>query len=137
MIQFSCGFVRSVEGEVERNRAKWNNSGIANYRMKMEVEKTGHAGPMGKIILEARDGNSVLTRVDSEWYGGDIAKCAPYDTVPKMFDFIEQAAKRHPDVLDVSYDPTLGYPTQLRLDGDSRAIDDELSWEVLQFEKIE
>jgi hypothetical protein len=137
MIQPACSLGRSGAGAAETNRAKWNASHIENYRIRMRVDKTGHAGPMGNIVLDVQDGNSVSSRVDGEWYGGDIAKCAAYDTVPKMFDFIEEAAKRNPDVLDVSYDPTFGYPNRVRLDYNSRAIDDELSWEVLDFGKVE
>jgi Family of unknown function (DUF6174) len=125
-------------GNLKSNRERWNAAGITNYRMKLHVEKTGHAGPMGNVVIEVKDGNVVsMDRGQGDWYGGDIEKCAAFNTVPKMFDFIEQAASRKPDRINVSYDSTLGYPTRLGLDYDTRGMDDELMWEVKSLERVE
>jgi len=118
-----------------KNRAIWDNAQIQNYRMKVRIMKTGHAAPMGSVIFEVKDGNAVsMTRVPNEWLGGEVERCAPYNTVPKIFDKI--ASEIGGDVLDVTYDSTLGYPTKVNIDPNRWAIDDELSWEVLQFEKL-
>lgn len=119
------------------NRQKWNAAGIDDYRIKVKISKTGHAAPMGVVMIEVRDGQMVsTTKAENEWLGGYVEKCEPYDTIPEIFDLIERAEKSGPDELDVAYDSTLGYPTKLRMDTKRRTLDDELSWEVLQFEKL-
>jgi hypothetical protein len=133
---FSCASWR--DSGLERNRELWNRSNIDDYRMTIKIFKTGHAAPMGAAMIEVRDGQMVsTTRVEGEWLGGYVEKCEPYDTIPEIFSLIEWAEKENPDELEVSYHPTLAYPTKVQMDPDRGTMDDELFWQVLQFERIE
>lgn len=131
--QLSCS-----SADVKSSRDRWNAAGITNYKMKLKVEKTGHAGPMGALFVYVRNGDEVSRmRINEEWLGGDVDKCAAFDTVPEMFDIIERVEKDKHDVLNVTYDSTLGYPAKAVIDPNSRALDDELTWEILSLERIE
>ena len=54
-----------------------------------------------------------------------------YWTVDGLFDLLESARKRGAQVR-ASYDPTLGYPTELYIDYDAGFIGDELDLKVTQ-----
>src|SRR4051794_14181659 len=100
----SCSYF-SAQATLERSRKKWDESRILDYRMKVKVDKTGHAGPEGAVIIEVRDGTMVSTNtVDREWLGGDPKKIESYDTIREMFDLIEKAETKGADVINVRYD---------------------------------
>jgi len=50
-----------------------------------------------------------------------------HDSIPKLFDFIEDALAREAEGLSVTYHPTFGYPTQIGIDYDQLTADDEIS----------
>ena len=135
-IQISCA--SSLSSGLEKNRRIWNESKIDDYRMKVKIMKTGHATPMGVVAIEVRDGKPVSTTwAEGRSTGQPVQNCHPYDTIPEIFGLIDDAEKHDPEELEVSYDPTLGYPVRLKMDPRRTTMDDELSWEVLQFERID
>lgn len=58
-----------------------------------------------------------------------------YDTVEKLFDAIQDAIKRDADEVTVTYDPALGYPSNISIDFEEMAIDDEITFVVSAFER--
>lgn len=123
--------------EIERNRRLWRDSGIVNYRMTVDVQKTGHATPMGKFIIEVRDRKAVSIKLASDPTRDAMSeRFSRYDTIDDIFDIIETAGVMRPDKMDIEYDAKLGYPKKLNLDPDASAMDDELFFQVLQFEAL-
>ena len=53
-----------------------------------------------------------------------------YLTVPELFDFIEDAIDREAHEIDVSYDPSAGYPVAIQIDYIQNAIDEEMAFEA-------
>lgn len=53
-----------------------------------------------------------------------------YLTVPELFDFIEDAIDREAHEIDVSYEPSVGYPASVRIDYIKNAIDEEMAFEA-------
>jgi hypothetical protein len=49
------------------------------------------------------------------------------ETVDALFAFIDRAIAGHAATIDVTYDPLLGYPTQIVYDGSVNIADDELT----------
>lgn len=131
----SCGAVNNAE--IERNRRLWHGSGVVNYRMTVDVQKTGHATPMGKFIIEVRDREAVSIKLASDpTRDATTERFSRYDTIDDIFDIIETASVQRPDKMDIEFDPKLGYPKRLHLDPNASAMDDELFFQVLQFEII-
>lgn len=131
----SCGGVNKAE--IERNRRLWHGSGIVNYRMTVDVQKTGHATPMGKFIIEVRDRQAVSIKMANDPTRDAMTeRFALYDTIDDIFERIEVASVQRPDKMDIEYDPKLGYPKKLNLDPNTSAMDDELFFQVLQFEAL-
>lgn len=123
--------------EIERNRRLWHASGIVNYRMTVDVQKTGHAMPMGKFIIEVRDRKAVSIKLASDPTRDAMTeRFSRYDTIDDIFDIIETAGVMRPDKMDIEYDAKLGYPKKLNLDPDVSVMDDELFFQVLQFEAL-
>jgi hypothetical protein len=138
LAQFSCKTF-SDKTALEKNRRLWNESRISNYRMTMEIMKTGHRTPMGTAVFEVRDQKAVSTTPATTGlqFACGVGNCERYETVEKIFAIIEDAVGRNPDRMKVEYDGQYGYPKTLNLDFNSRAMDDELSVKILQFEVLE
>jgi hypothetical protein len=146
-IKIVCGLMLAVvaagscsrvdNGAIERNRRLWHESGIVNYRMTVDVQKTGHAMPMGKFIIEVRNREAVSIKLASDPTRDATAeRFSLYDTIDDIFERIETAAVQRPDKMDVEYDAKLGYPKKLNLDPNTSAMDDELFFQVLEFEAL-
>ena len=58
-------------------------------------------------------------------------------TIKKLFDFIEQEITDHAAVLRVTYDPTLGYPTEIVSDPIANAVDDEVTYTVSDVNRLD
>ncbi len=134
--QFSCA--ASQQNELIRNRQLWRESGIKNYRMTVDLQKTGHATPNGKFIITVRGGiaDSIKLANDPQTDISDsVIKFGKYDTIEDIFEYIEELDKKTPDweKRDVECDSKLGYPKKVNLDV-RRVHDEELFFQVLQFE---
>lgn len=135
--QFSCG--TSGKAEFDRNRRLWRENNIKNYRMTVDLKKAGHAAPNGKFIINVRDGRSESIRnaADQEPVP-EIVRFGKYTTLDEIFEYIEAEEQRggNWDIKEIEYDPKFGYPRKVNLDK-ARVLDDELSFQVLQFETSE
>ena len=141
--QFACSPIRQME--FERNRSLWHESKIKDYKMKVKIQKTGHATPNGTFIITVRDrlAKSIkpINKPDVEMLDTQI-QFGRYATIEVIFSFIESAEKdkqknnRWWSRREIEYDSKLGYPKKVDLD-QSGVFDDELSFEVLEFEAAE
>lgn len=91
--QFSCAIWQ--KSEFERNRNLWQESGVKNYKMKIEIQKTGHRAPNGKFIITVREGMAKLTqRADNLKPVSEFDKFGSYSTLDDIFDYIEREDKK-------------------------------------------
>jgi hypothetical protein len=127
--------------ELERSRSLWRESGITNYRVTVDIQKTGHAAPSGKFIITVRKGvaKSIkpVDKPEVEVLGSNV-KFESYETLEDIFLFIERADKKALkwNKRQVEYDSKLGYPKYVNMD-EAGVLDDEMSYQVLQFEALE
>lgn len=105
--------------------------------MTVDLQKTGHATPMGKFIITVRGGvaESVTSATDPDFV---LSKkmFENYDTMEKIFKIIEKEEWGLFKTFETEYDSKLGYPKRINID-DHGSIDDEFFFEVLQFEILE
>lgn len=137
--QFSCGILRQIE--LDRNRRLWRESKITNYKMTVDLQKTGHATPMGKFIITVRGGiaESIKSANNPQSdLSNSVIKFGKYDTIEDIFEYVESVERETWDweKREIEYDPKLGYPKKVNLDA-SRVFDEELFFQVLQFEVLE
>ncbi len=90
-IQFSCATLQ--KSEFERNHKLWRESNIKNYKMTVEVQKTGHATPMGKFIITVRDGVAKSIQLENLEPVSENVRFGSYVTIDAMFGCIESAVK--------------------------------------------
>jgi hypothetical protein len=115
----------SLVRELEVHRQAWRVRHIDDYRIQVA------AGcfcpwPSNPAILEVRRGVPVALRdTTGKSMGAPREPWSSY-TVEGLFDAVEQGA-RNSDVLVVAYDPSYGYPAQIR--GDAKlGLPDDWFW---------
>jgi hypothetical protein len=131
---------RQTKSDLETNRDLWRKSEIENYKMTIKIDKTGHAAPNGKFIITVRGGvaesivNFDKPDVDLR---DSILRFENYDTIEDIFSFIQSSeTEQNWDRHEIEYDAKSGYPKKVDLD-QSGVMDDELYFEVLEFEILE
>ncbi|MEW6497911.1 MAG: DUF6174 domain-containing protein [Cyanobacteriota bacterium] len=79
------------------------------------------------VNIEVRNGQvtSIVPAIDGVSFNREDFEM--HDSIPKLFDFVEDAIAREAEGLSVTYHPTLGYPTQIGIDYDQLTADDEIS----------
>lgn len=63
----------------------------------------------------------------------DASSVGSIPTIPELFDIIQDAYDRSAHQVDVSYDPTWGFPVHARIDYDAQAADEEFGFTVSGF----
>ncbi len=119
-----------LDKELSAARALWQGTGINSYSMTIQRASFHqraawpNAWPLKLVV---RDGHATgnLPRVDSAWLQSV--------TVDGLFDYIETEAAKHPDCLNVTFDPTFGFPTTIRIDPVFGGADDELEYSISDF----
>ncbi|MFL9455775.1 MULTISPECIES: DUF6174 domain-containing protein [Nostocales] len=121
--------------ELARNQKLWNTQEVLNYRYTLTKNCFCTSDARGPVIVEV--GNGTTTSVTSVNADGSVNRQLfdKYDTIPKLFDAIEDAITRNADSLKVEYDPTFGYPTQINIDYSSQMADEELFLTIENFTK--
>lgn len=115
----------SLLREARERRAAWRARHIDDYRIQVA------AGcfcpwPSNPAILEVRGGVPVSLRDTTGKSMGTPREPWSAYTVEGLFDSVEQGV-RTSDVLEVAYDPSYGYPAQIR--GDAKlGLPDDWFW---------
>ena len=119
--------------ELERQRAKWVQRHVTSYR-----------------LTYRRDcfcGSEFTTPTNIEVRAGDIATATYSDrnepiptyvraglpTVDELFAIIAEAIDANADLIEVTYDPLLGYPRKIGIDYRFDRADDEVTHSILEF----
>ena len=108
--------------DVQTRRTAWNARHITAYRIQVEVG-CFCPWPHHPAVLEVRDGVPVALRDTTGRPAGPVREPWSQYTVEGLFDAVEHAARTH-DVIEVTYDACLGYPTSIRGDAKAGQFDD-------------
>jgi len=107
---------------LQARRAQWQARHITHYSIRVTVG-CFCPWPRHPAILEVRDGIPVALRdTMGKSLGAPREPWSRY-TVEGLFDFIERGARTF-DVLEVTYDSRLDYPTSVRGDAKRGQVDD-------------
>jgi hypothetical protein len=120
-----------VSDDVSAQRRKWQSQQITSYRVQSSLSCFCIREATEPVLLEVRNRALVsVTRVSdgapvppSEW-------ADRYYTVDEMFVLIASAERSGADEVRVSYDPRLGYPTQVFIDQSQQLADEERWFEL-------
>ncbi|MDZ8236564.1 MAG: DUF6174 domain-containing protein [Nostoc sp. ChiQUE01a] len=119
------------------NRRLWNKKNISNYRYTFSNGCFCIPDARGPVIIEVRNGQT--TSITSVETGQPVNPdfFDNYNTIPKLFNVIQDAINRQAYSLDVDYSPRLGYPTQINVDYNSQIADEEIYLTIENFEEIQ
>jgi hypothetical protein len=89
------------------------------------------------LVIEVQDGQVVSMEYKSgkEIDPADMELFQRFDTIDKIFAELEKA-ETEAERLEVAYDETYGFPTQITIDQAVQAADDELYLTIANFEVL-
>ena len=131
---FSNAFWQSRE--LEQNRAKWESRHITHYRMSLDSLGYSYEFDRMPLTVEVRD-DQIVSVVDAQGQGISPGKKNPFYldypqafTVPGLFTLAQDWIWQKPPMVDVSYDPALGYPDSIDIDPYTEPCCQELFYTV-------
>ena len=126
--------------ELSQNQTKWQNANIAHYRFQLDVSCFCAFREKMPLTVEVQNGQVVsMTYSDGTPVSADDQTNMgfnQYATIDNLFRYTAQRLKDAEEV-NVTYDATYGYPTQVNIDGKKEIADDELYLSVAGFEKLQ
>jgi len=117
--------------ELAAAQSRWQAAGITNYDFDLQVTCFCGATALGPVTISVRNGQPTGivstdsgTVVDTLYFQG-------YLTVDRLFASLDQILSAKPAAFTAAYDPGLGFPTDVSIDGNARVADDELGLRIL------
>ena len=120
--------------ELERQRAKWARQQITSYHLTYRRECYCGAELTSPTNIEVRAGGIVTAHYAER--DDPIPLWVQLPTVESLFAIIDDAIAGEVDLLEVTYDPALGYPRRIAIDYRFNAADDEVAHVVSALEII-
>lgn len=115
----------------------WKRAKISSYRYTFSNGCFCIPEARGPVVIEVINGQT--TSITSAETGEPVNQefFQSFNTIPKLFRVIRDGIKRKADRLEVEYDSTLGYPTDITIDFSFQIADEELFLTIRDFEVIE
>jgi hypothetical protein len=114
-------------------QARWERSGIESYEI--TVRRLCFCGFVEPVRVRVIDGIIVSRTVVPSGEPVPHTHAAYIPDVPGLFAIVEEAAVGA-DELDVTFDAVYGFPTEISIDGDETAVDDEVVFRTEAFTVI-
>lgn len=126
----------SHTAQLRQNKRLWTKQKIANYRYTLSRSCFCVPEARQPVKIEVRNGK--LTSIVAANGGKAVNPeyFSQYDSIPKLFDIVQDAIARKAHRISVTYHPTLGYPTKIEIDYDQQMADEELYLTVENLEVI-
>ena len=132
-----CGsLVGQASGEVSEQE-KWQDANISHYRYELAISCFCIFAQDMPLVIEVKDGEAVSMEYKSgkEIDPALLEQFQRYDTIDKIFAELEKA-QSEAERVEVTYDETYGFPTQITIDQAVQAADDELYLTISNFEVL-
>ena len=119
---------RGERSELNVGRGRWATRGFADYRYRFQYLCFCPASLVTAVEIQVRGGQVVAVLDPATGRPAPAAPGRPTPTVTELFGIVESALDRGVDWIDVQYDPVLGYPAVIRIDANTRTVDEEQSY---------
>ena len=133
LLPAGCSSITGAESDFERAHVRWSSRRPAAYDYTMRLSCFCGSEVTRPVVIVVR-GNLVESRTYAD-NGAPVP--AQYDivfpTIDGLFDTIQKAFDQRAARVDVSYDPAMGYPVSIALDGATNVADDESSYTLSNF----
>ena len=126
--------------ELLQNQNKWNTANIIHYRFKLNIGCFCVFGSRMPLTIEVQNGavasiaasdGNIISKTDTNY-----EYFSRYATMNRIFIELNSEEVRKADKVAIQYDATYGFPTNVSIDFIKNAIDDEVSLNVSDFEKL-
>lgn len=116
---------RSNAAQLQQNRQLWRSQNISSYRYTLRVSCFCIPEVTQPVVVEVRNGR--VTSITAANTGKPVNPeyFKQYNSVPKLFNLIQNAIAKDANRLSVTYHPRLGYPTQINIDYNAQIADEE------------
>ena len=104
-----------------QNRAKWESQNITHYRMSLVTPLETIYYDWVPLTVEVKDG-VVISVINAHGktvvpYLLGLKNLSPEEpTIPGLFAFIDREYRENPPEINVTYDPTFGFPATIYID---------------------
>ena len=140
LILAACTSANALGGqsEIEQNQGKWQDARISHYRYHLSISCFCVFTQDMPLIIEVQDGKVVSMEYQS---GKTIDPSLldlfeKYATIDRIFTELKADLNGAADEVIAKYDPTYGFPTEITIDFQKQATDDELYLTLSNFEKL-
>ena len=134
----AVGNAMGSQSEIEQNQGKWQDASISHYRYHLSISCFCVFTQDMPLIIEVQDGKVI----SMEYQSGKAIEPSllelfeKYATIDRVFAELEADLNGAADEVTVKYDPTYGFPTEVTIDFEKQATDDELYLTLSNFEKL-
>lgn len=132
----ACGLITGSgddrEEALREAQIRWNSARVQDYSV--VVQHLCFCGYVRPVRVTVRAGG-IVSSVDAQT-GEPVPSYATVRDVAGLFALIRTAIDEGADRLDVTYDAQLGYPTLIKIDYISNAVDDELTVTTSEFQRL-
>jgi hypothetical protein len=129
------------KSELARNHEKWNAANVTGYRMNLFIGCFCGFTDKMPLTVEVRKGEVVsMTYADGTPVSASDMNREFFDrfaTIDRLFADIETGQTSKADKVEITYDPTYGFPSQVNVDAIQNAVDDEYSVQISNFEALQ
>jgi hypothetical protein len=140
LILAACASGGETGTELSRNQQKWDDANVTHYTFQLGVSCFCPVGGVMPMTVEVKDGE-VVSLVDVN--GNAFPSTDPlneliqkYATIDRILAELASASVQEAERLEVAYDPTYGFPTDVTIDFVEQVADDELYLSVSAFEPL-
>lgn len=122
----------NAEKQYEANLQKWQDAGIDNYSMTLARSCFCRDDTIRPVNLDIKNDKVVAATY------ADTGEPVPADninqlSVDDLFSTIKKALSSGAAAVDVTYDPTYGYPTSIYIDQNRMMADEEMGFSISNF----
>ena len=112
--------------QLRQHRQLWRNQNISSYRYTLQVSCFCTPEVTQPVVIEVR--NNRVTSITAANTGKPVNQeyFRQYNSVPKLFNIVQNAIAKNAASMSITYHPTLGYPTQINIDKDAQMADEEI-----------
>jgi hypothetical protein len=129
--------------DLEQNRVKWESQHITHYQISLYLPtRIYYYYDRMPITFEVKDGKviSMVNALGVTVVPGDLWYNAYYSpntfTIPGLFSYADQKILERPPAIRISYDPSLGYPTEIYINPYVEPCCQDFSFTVQNFQVL-
>lgn len=116
-------------------RRTWSSQFISDYEY--VVRRNCYCTMGGVLVRVTVQGDRVVSReIDGTGVGIPASMAYLYPTIDGLFSLVQEAIDSRADDINASYDSRYGFPTDIWIDYDRRAADEEEGYTLIRFRSL-